>query len=74
MSAPEFPRLSRHQQADICLLLEGTYPYIRGGVSTWVHQLIQGLPQYRFALVFIGATRENYPDMHYQFPAKCLPF
>lgn len=74
MSAPEFPRLSRHQQADICLLLEGTYPYIRGGVSTWVHQLIQGLPQYRFALVFIGATRENYPDMHYQFPANVCHF
>lgn len=41
--------------ADIALLLEGTYPFIRGGVSSWVHQMISGLPEYRFALVFLGA-------------------
>ena len=23
--------------ADICLLLEGTWPYVRGGVSRWIH-------------------------------------
>lgn len=23
-------------QADIALLLEGTYPYVSGGVSSWV--------------------------------------
>ncbi len=27
--------------ADICLFLEGTYPYVSGGVSTWVHELIK---------------------------------
>jgi glycosyltransferase involved in cell wall biosynthesis len=26
--------------ADICLILEGTYPYVEGGVSTWTHELI----------------------------------
>ena len=36
--------------ADIGLLLEGTYPYIRGGVSSWVHQIISGLPDIRFAI------------------------
>ena len=30
-------------KADIALLLEGTYPFIRGGVSSWVHQIITGL-------------------------------
>ena len=24
--------------ADICLLLEGTWPYVRGGVSSWIHR------------------------------------
>lgn len=43
--------------ADIALLLEGTYPFIRGGgVSSWVHQMISGLPEYRFALVFLGGA------------------
>jgi len=28
-------------KADVCLLLEGTYPYVPGGVSGWVHELIR---------------------------------
>lgn len=27
-------------KADICLILEGTYPYVEGGVSSWTHELI----------------------------------
>ncbi|SEO67525.1 Glycosyltransferase involved in cell wall bisynthesis [Nitrosovibrio sp. Nv6] len=54
--------------ADIALLLEGTYPYIRGGVSSWVHQIIAGLPEIRFAVIFIGAEREMYGSVQYQFP------
>ncbi|HEX8873875.1 MAG TPA: GT4 family glycosyltransferase PelF [Nitrosospira sp.] len=54
--------------ADIALLLEGTYPYIRGGVSSWVHQIISGLPEIRFAVIFIGGTQEMYGPMQYQFP------
>ena len=26
---------------DVCLMLEGTYPFVSGGVSTWVHNLIR---------------------------------
>lgn len=63
-----FPVLPAHQQADICLLLEGTYPYVRGGVSSWVHQLIDGSPHLSFALVFIGASREHYTEMRYELP------
>ena len=35
-------------EADVGLLLEGSYPFVRGGVSTWVHELIKGLPELRF--------------------------
>jgi glycosyltransferase involved in cell wall biosynthesis len=54
--------------ADIALLLEGTYPYIRGGVSSWVHQIISGLPEIRFAIIFIGGTQEMYGPVQYQLP------
>ncbi len=54
--------------ADIGLMLEGTYPYVRGGVSSWVHQMITGLPQYTFALVFLGGQKENYGKMMYALP------
>lgn len=54
--------------ADIVLLLEGTYPYVRGGVSGWVHDIIKGLPEYRFSLVFLGATQESIGAARYELP------
>lgn len=30
-----------YQKIDVCFLLEGTYPYVAGGVSGWVHELIR---------------------------------
>lgn len=55
---------------DVTLLLEGTYPYIRGGVSSWVHQIIEGLPEIRFGLFFLGARREDYGEPKYPVPAN----
>lgn len=40
------------KEVDIALLLESSYPFILGGVSTWVHQIIENFPQYTFALIF----------------------
>ncbi|MEO5659259.1 MAG: GT4 family glycosyltransferase PelF [Polaromonas sp.] len=54
--------------ADITLLLEGTYPFVRGGVSGWVHQLIEGLPEFRFALVYLGAERPEHEEIRYPLP------
>ncbi|MDX1635067.1 MAG: GT4 family glycosyltransferase PelF [Marinobacter sp.] len=58
----------RPLKADIALLLEGTYPYIRGGVSSWVHQIITGLPEYTFALIFLGGDRNHYGEQQYTLP------
>ena len=54
-----FPTADR---ADIALLLEGTFPYVSGGVSSWVNQIIRAFPEYRFAIVFLGSRREDYGD------------
>ncbi|MEJ2380274.1 MAG: GT4 family glycosyltransferase PelF [Gammaproteobacteria bacterium] len=53
---------------DIVLMLEGTYPYIKGGVSSWVHQLVTSLPQWRFAAVFLGSQAQDYGGIQYQLP------
>ena len=47
------------QEADVCLILEGTYPYIAGGVSNWTHDLILGLPELRFHLLTIVPPQEK---------------
>lgn len=62
------------KDVDICLLLEGTYPYVRGGVSSWVHQMIQGLPQYRFHLIFLGGSPDAYHEPVYELPDNVTGF
>lgn len=39
----------------ICLVLEGCYPYVHGGVSTWMHGYITAMPEHEFVLWVIGA-------------------
>jgi polysaccharide biosynthesis protein PelF len=38
-------------RADVCLILEGTYPYVTGGVSSWTHDLLLAHKGLRFHLV-----------------------
>ena len=42
-------------EADVALVLEGTYPYHLGGVTTWVDGLVRGLPGVRFGVVHLYA-------------------
>ena len=58
--------------ADVCLVLEGTYPYVEGGVSTWVHELIGSLPALRFSLVHIGAEQGAPTRKRYVLPANVV--
>ena len=43
----------------ICMILEGSYPYVRGGVSSWMHDYILALPQHEFILWTICATKKG---------------
>ncbi len=60
-----FPKASA---VDIMLLLEGTFPYVSGGVSSWVNQLMRGFPQYSFGVVFLGSRKEDYSTLKYALP------
>lgn len=52
----------------ICCVLEGSYPYIHGGVSTWMHQLITNLPEHEFVLWVIGDKAERRGKFVYELP------
>lgn len=52
----------------VLIIAEGTYPYIRGGVSTWIHDLINGLKDFTFGVVFLGGRRKDYGDIKYTLP------
>jgi glycosyltransferase involved in cell wall biosynthesis len=53
---------------DVCLLVEGTYPYVAGGVSAWVHDIITGHPELRFSVFNIGSRAGVYGPPSYVLP------
>ncbi len=48
-------------EVDVCLIVEGAYPYVVGGVSGWLQDLIQNLPDVRFGVVAIKADASDLP-------------
>ena len=60
---------NRKRQADVCLILEGTYPFVAGGVSTWTHNLIQAQSHLSFHLVALLAP-ESKQVFKYKLPAN----
>ncbi len=59
---------------DVCLLIEGAYPYISGGVSSWVHALIKNLPHLSFAILYIGSRPDPQRKMLYTLPENVVEF
>lgn len=57
---------------DVCLVLEGTYPYMSGGVSTWVHQIVTAMPDLRFAIFYIGAEQGEGLRPKYDLPKNIV--
>jgi len=58
--------------ADVCLILEGTYPYVSGGVSNCVHQLISMLPRTTFSLVYIGPDSDELLTLKFKLPPNVV--
>lgn len=52
----------------ICLVAEGCYPYMVGGVSSWIHSMIQAWPQVEFVLLSIIADRTLSGQFKYELP------
>ncbi len=47
--------------ADVCLIAEGCYPYISGGVANWIDWLIRSHPTLQFSVVAILPTAPSTP-------------
>lgn len=50
----------------ICMILEGCYPYVRGGVSSWMHNYIGAMPQHEFVLWVIAESSEMKGQFKYE--------
>jgi glycosyltransferase involved in cell wall biosynthesis len=58
--------------ADVCLLVEGTYPFVAGGVSSWVHDIIKGHPELTFAVLNVGSHPGAYGEPRFQLPENVV--
>ena len=56
----------------ICLILEGCYPYVHGGVSTWMHQYIHKMQEHEFVLWVIGANAKEKGKFVYELPPNVV--
>jgi polysaccharide biosynthesis protein PelF len=61
-------------EADICVLVEGTYPYVTGGVSSWLHHLITSLPEFTFTILHLGSKPEPGREFKYELPQNVIGF
>lgn len=52
----------------ICLLAEGCYPYVAGGVSSWIQMLVNGMPEHEFVIFAIGAEKKQRGQYKYEIP------
>lgn len=56
----------------ICFVLEGNYPYVRGGVSTWVDGYIRSLTDHKFALWTITDVESKRGQFVYELPDNVI--
>lgn len=52
----------------ICVICEGCYPFVAGGVSSWLHGLIRAMPQHEFVIWAIGAQEKSRGHYAYEMP------
>ena len=54
----------------VCLIAEGSYPYVTGGVGKWTHDLIGSLPDVEFTVIALWPSDDPEPAPRYPTPAN----
>lgn len=56
----------------IAMIAEGSYPYVTGGVSSWIHALMTSMPEHEFVLYVIGAEQKQKGQFKYKLPSNLV--
>jgi glycosyltransferase involved in cell wall biosynthesis len=57
--------------ADVCVILEGAYPFITGGVSSWMHDLVRAHPSLTFHVVALSAD-DTPKKLRFELPQNVI--
>ena len=52
----------------VCIVAEGCYPYVVGGVSGWIHSMIKAFPDMEFIVLAIVSNRSQRGKFVYELP------
>ena len=56
----------------ICMIFEGSYPYVRGGVSSWAHDYISSMSEHEFVLWTIASEQSQQGQFKYELPENVV--
>ena len=56
----------------VCIVTEGCYPYVVGGVSGWINSLIKSMPQLEFSVLAIIPDRSYRGKFVYDLPENVV--
>ncbi len=60
--------------SDICLVVEGSYPYVTGGVSSWLQWLMENMKDFTFSIVALIAEEKDSGKRKYRFPKNVVSY
>jgi len=63
--------LPQRRHADVCLIVEGCYPYVPGGVSAWIDWLMRTQPDKTFSIVVLWPRPTGQPP-RYALPGNAV--
>ncbi len=52
----------------VCIVVEGCYPYVMGGVSSWIQSMITSMPDVEFIIQTIVSTRKDSGRFLFKIP------
>lgn len=65
--------MSVEAELDVCIVVEGCYPFVAGGVSSWLDWLIRSQPETRFGVVALVAD-DSPRALKYDLPTNVEQF
>ena len=67
------PTATSGPSADVCLIVEGCYPYVQGGVAAWIDWLMRSQPDLSFSIVALW-PRPGGLTPRYQLPPNAVQY
>ena len=63
--------MNKAVDSDVCLILEGSYPFVTGGVSSWIQMIVSQLKELTFSILVISPD-SSLKEPRYEYPPNVV--